>query len=118
MDVFVPKAKPFADLLQGEQAAFVTLAIEKMILKSFAEDAARARLAGTPQPRQTVAEGKRRFNIVADWFGTLRGDLGWSLQRVLAELPRALRQTLDGDPYVPDTRHGLWAPPKSNGGTQ
>jgi hypothetical protein len=56
----------------------------------------------------TKNDVKRRFDILAKWFKVMRGDLGWSLQRALDTLPRALRAELDGEEFVPDNR-ATWA---------
>lgn len=106
--MLVKKSTPFADLVPADKVGEVTLKFEELILRSFAEEVARTRLT-IVRPR-TAAEVKRRFNILADWFKVLRGDIGWSLQRVLDELPMALRKTLDGEQYVPDVRRSAWMP--------
>lgn len=49
----------------------------------------------------TRNEIKRRTEICAKWTLILRKDLGWSIERCLDELPRALRCDLDGIPYAP-----------------
>ncbi len=107
----VKASTPFADLLSDGQAVQVTLKFEQLIMESFATDAGREAIAKGTKGKAvaTAAEIKRRFNILADWFKTLRGDLGWSLQRIFTELPFALRAKLDGQLYVPNTRSS-WAP--------
>lgn len=59
----------------------------------------------------TKAEAKRRTEICARWLLELRKDLGWSLPRILDELPRALRCDLDGIVYTPsrEGRHSWGA---------
>lgn len=89
----------FLDLVTQDQVARVTLAIERVIAGSFAEDAS----------RQTGDEVRRRFAICERLLRHLRGDLGWGLQRVLDHLPKYLRCELDGVPWKPEART-VWAP--------
>jgi hypothetical protein len=72
--------------------------------------------------KMTRNEVKRRLQMSAKWLLTLRQDVGWSVQRALDELPKALRSELDGIPYEP-SREGrstwsadngrdlIWLPP-------
>lgn len=101
--------KPFAGLVEDGQAGLVTRRFEEMILASFSPDIAVHVVDGKPRPRMTAAEIKRRFDILADWFGVMKGDLGWSLQRVMDSLPIALQKTLAGESYTPDVRHAAWS---------
>ena len=117
----VKLSTPFADLLDEGQAAQVALKLERLIMESFATDAGREAIAKGTKGKAvvTAAEVKRRFNILADWFKVFRGDMGWSLQRALDELPHALRAKLDGEIYTPNERRQIWAPPEpatTNGG--
>lgn len=108
----VKTSTPFVELLNNPgQAGEVTQRFEQMIMESFAVDAARKAIASgsTGQAEVKAAELKRRFNILADWFKVMRGDMGWSMSRTFDELPRALRAQLDGEIYVPDSRN-MWAP--------
>ena len=89
----------FLDLVQQSQVGTASLAIERAIIRSFAEDQARA----------TGDEVRRRFAICERLLRRLRGDLGWGLQRVLDHLPRYLRCELDHVPWEPETRT-VWAP--------
>lgn len=108
----IKKNTPFSDLVDKPgQIGLVTQKFEKMIFDSFAVDAARKAMETGSKGLSsvTMAETKRRFDILADWFKTLRGDMGWSVSRTLDELPRALRAQLDGEVYVPSVR-SVWAP--------
>ncbi len=89
----------FLDLVSADQLGQVTLAIERTIAESLRADGARV----------TGAEVRRRFKICERLIRELRGDLGWSLQRVLDHLPRYLRCELDGVPWAPEAC-GLWVP--------
>lgn len=101
--------KPFAGLVADGQVGQVTRRFEEMILASFSPDIAAHVVDGKPRPRMTAAEIKRRFDILAGWFGVMKGDLGWSLQRVMDSLPIALQKTLAGESYTPDVRHAAWS---------
>lgn len=59
--------------------------------------------------RQTQDEVRRRFKILENLIRTLRTDCGWAYDRILDELPRALRAKLDGAPWEPDKRT-IWSP--------
>jgi len=104
--------KIFLELAGSErELGQVTQRFHEVIERSFVTDAGRVLavngIAGGS--KMTHDEVRHRFGIVADWFKTFRGDLGWSLQRTLSELPQALRKTLDGEDYNPATR-SMWAP--------
>lgn len=100
---------PFASLIDERQVGQVTKAFEDIIMQSFGVDAARRANEGRlVQPALTRQSVKDRFDILAKWFKVMRGDLSWSLQRVLDTLPRALRAELDGEEFVPDNR-ATWA---------
>lgn len=60
--------------------------------------------------RMTRSEVKRRFDIMAKTFRELRHE-GWSVTRILDNLPHVLRVKLDGGSWDPSTRHGIWMPP-------
>ncbi len=62
---------------------------------------------------QTRDEIERRFRICIRWFVLLRRELGWSVPRILDDLPKALRHELDGTPYAPDEKRVGWT---GNGG--
>lgn len=89
----------FLDLVSDDQLARVTVAIERAIASSFAQDGA----------RMTSSEVRRRFGICERLVRQLRGDLGWGLGRVLDHLPHYLRCELDGAPWTPDART-VWVP--------
>ena len=59
---------------------------------------------------RTTAETKRRAQLLIKWFTVFRGDMNYSTQRSLDELPRVLRQELDGtgQRYEPSER-AMWA---------
>lgn len=83
----------------------VTRGIEIAIAKSFRTDT-------VLRPVQTRAEVERRFNMCAEIFFVLRKDLGWSIPRIVDEMPSALRKKLDGAPWAPDstdTPRKAWA---------
>jgi hypothetical protein len=53
----------------------------------------------------TKSEIKHRLTICAEWVLVLRRDCGWSLPRIVDELPKALRCRLDGIDYTPTREH-------------
>lgn len=108
--IVMPNEMPFAELVATDQAYTVSDAFERILLASFATDAAREAIVVSGvvgQPKMTMAETKRRFNILAKWFQILRKDLGWSVRRILDTLPVALRKELDGEEFVPSNR-SMW----------
>lgn len=92
----------------GELAKMVTAGwiprvvkgIEAAIARSFATDT-------VLRPVLTRDEAKRRFEICARGFVTMRRDLHWAVPRIIDELPRYLRANLDGDDWEP-ADHGGW----------
>jgi ribosomal protein S14 len=89
----------FSSLIEDRQISTVVLGFEKAIAKSFEDD----------KSTQTRSEVKRRFEICRRVFKELRGDKGWSVQRILDHLPTVLRCELDGQPWTPDDRL-VWMP--------
>ncbi len=89
----------FSGLIELNQVGRVTIAFEVMIAQSLARDKCRA----------TRSEVKRRFDICADIFKQLRGDLHWGIDRALNFLPTYLRAELDGVSWQPDKR-SMWMP--------
>lgn len=95
-----------AGLVKDERLlARVVLGFEEAIVYSFGQDAER----DGREPRMTGAEVKRRFDACVRIFKTLRGDLGWSVERTMDHMPRLLRAELDGVPWVSDGR-AMWTP--------
>lgn len=99
-------AGELAGLIKDERLITrVVCGIEEAITRSFGQDAAR----DGRQPRMTGDEVKRRFDMCVRIFKTLRGDLGWSVERSMDRLPSMLRAEIDGVPWHPDDR-AMWAP--------
>jgi hypothetical protein len=105
----------WAKLISEDQVGRVTLAFEQAIADSIGTDRGRTSAILVVSPTITDREVKRRFAICAKIFEALRGDLKWSIARVLDHLPRYLRAELDGVSWMPDTR-GAWST-KPNGET-
>ena len=85
-----------------EQYTSVTVAFFRVIEQSFVHD----------KMRPTRAETKRRFEILEQTFRMLRSpEYEWSMQRILDELPRALRAKLDHMPWDPSKMRRLWRAP-------
>lgn len=93
-------AGEFAELSRDPNLKFkVTSRVTQILAQSFHQDGA----------RQTQHEIKRRFEICENLIRTLRGDLGWAYDRILDELPVALRAKIDHLPWEPVTRT-VWTP--------
>jgi hypothetical protein len=80
----------------------------RIIEASFAYDAQRD---GTEFEKRinTGAERRRRAEIMAEVFRTLRGS-GYSVERAMDDLSRALRCKLDGIEYQPPPKNRVWLP--------
>lgn len=74
--------------------------IEHAVAKSFRED----------RSRVTQDEIKRRGRICIGIVRALRKDLKWSIDRIVDELPIALRAKLDGIPWDPSNARTIWTP--------
>ena len=94
----------FAQLVNEGAVGRVVRGFERVIARSFQQD------KGT----RTQAEVRRRFDICARIFRMLRGDLKWTVPRILDHLGEYLRAELDGLPWTPNER-SLWTPPQDNG---
>lgn len=81
-----------AQLIEQDQVGRVTNAFTEMIAASMAVDNAPT----------TAHEIKRRFGICLRVFRELRGDLKWSIAKILDHLPYYLRCELDGGKYNPN----------------
>lgn len=88
-------------LVTEEWIGRVTVGITESIERSFRNDE-------ILRPVRTRDEIERRFRICIKWFVTLRRDLGWTVPRILDDLPKALRHELDGTPYSPDESRNAW----------
>jgi hypothetical protein len=103
-------AGEFASLVTEDQIPNVVAGIEKAVLKSFEEDRAPGRIIlVTALPRITRDEVKRRSEICMKIFRELRGDLKWTVARIVDHLPKFLRMTLDGVSWEPEARRSSWA---------
>lgn len=103
------KQHPFAELSRDpKRLKTVMVRFERILEASFAFDAARD---GTDFAARinTASERKRRAEIMANVFRTLRG-LGYSIERAMDELSRALRCKLDGMDYKPPPKNRVWLP--------
>lgn len=109
----VPKVdmdpRPFRQLLSSDQdLVAVFMALEGAIWRSFGEDIRRSPF---DFKKPTEAEVKRRFQICERWFRHSRGDLGYSLERTLDLMGRALRAELDGTSFDPEAGASrIWTP--------
>ncbi len=69
-----------------------------------------------PMKSVTKAEQQRRIQICFKIFETLRGDLGWSVPKIIDFLPVYLKCELDGVSYDPSTVREGWAPATTEAG--
>lgn len=79
----------------------VTRRIQEIIARSFQDDGSRA----------TQAEVTRRFRILEQLLRDMRSGFGWAFDRILDEMPAALRHKLDGTPWTPDLKRNCWIAP-------
>jgi hypothetical protein len=100
----------FASLaLDKRQLAKVVLGIEAAVAASFLVDHDRSSII-MPFGRGDVtqAEMKRRAEMCRDMFRELRGDLKWSVDRIIDQLPDMLRKRLDGEDWIPKNLGPRW----------
>lgn len=101
---------PFAALCDNpEQYESVAKKFMVILASSFETDRRRSGVESVGRIK-TEAEIKRRAELIGKWFRIMRGDSGFTLQRTLDELPRALRAELDGKDYEPPPKNRLWTP--------
>jgi hypothetical protein len=89
------------DVLEGDPANFKRMCagVTNVIERSFQRD--RLMLI---RPIVNDTERRRRLAMCEDIIRTLRGDLKWSLTRILDHLPDYLRAELDGESWEPSAR--------------
>jgi hypothetical protein len=101
---------PFAELIGDvTKLGLVGKHMQDTIWKSFGVDA----LGTLSQVRPSERETKRRSAIYIKWFGIMRKDLKYSLEKTLDMLPVALRSELDGLPFNPAPAEQSWVVPNS-----
>lgn len=83
----------------------LTRGVQDAVARSFVEDKNRDR-----RVVMTQDEVKRRGRICVEVVRSLRGDLGWSVARIVDALPQALRAKLDGAEWDPSKLRHVWAP--------
>ena len=103
----------FASLVTEDKHGKVALGIEAAVAQSFIEDTAPGRIIVHGGNRITHAEIKRRGQMCLKIFGTLRGDLKWTVERILDHLALYLRKELDGVGWEPEARRQMWSAPSS-----
>jgi hypothetical protein len=94
-----------------EQLAKAVLGIEAAVAASFASDLERSSIV-MPFGRGSITqtEIKRRGELCIGMLRELRGDLGWSIDRINDHLPGMLRKRLDGEDWTPTDLSARWAP--------
>ena len=99
----------FASLVTEDKVGKVVIGIEAAVAQSFMEDAQPGRIiivhGGN---RITQAEIKRRGEMCIKIFRVLRGDLKWTVERILDHLALYLRKELDGVTWEPEARRASW----------
>ena len=83
------------DALMGRDAARFQSEISRIIAASFAARGMR---------QVTQNEVKRRVDFCARTAGELRRRLGWPPERIVDQMPAALKAFIDGVTWEPDTR--------------
>lgn len=91
----------YVQLCHSDDLGKVTGAFEESIALSFITN---------PMKNPTQAEIRRRFNLCDKIFSTLRGDLKWSVPKIVDVLPTYLKCELDGVPYSPEDVGASWSP--------
>lgn len=81
----------------------LTKGIMSAVARSFRED----------KSRVTQDEINRRGRICVGAAREMRHDLKLSVDRIVDELPKALRSKLDGIPWDPTKLRALWVPPSA-----
>lgn len=113
MEVLIKnRCSPFAEMvISPAQAIRAAKLFERTLRESFERD---EKMIGKAfrLKIQTQAEMKRRAEIMARWFRVFRGDLGYSMARVEAELGNALRSELDGGLYTPPSTQRMFGVPE------
>ena len=107
----------FLDLVAEDQIARVVRGIEAAVLHSFEQDQAATLILhpGRISTSMTRAEMIRRTEFCMRAFRELRGDLKWSVDRILGHMPQALRAYLDGGDWRPEEARTIWRPTPSVG---
>jgi|SRR3972149_4591901 len=96
---------PFADLVNNQDdLALVARHMQGTIWNSFNIDS----IVTLNPIRPTESETKRRAQMYIKWFGILRRDCQYSLEKTLDMLPHALRCEIDGTPYEPRPAEESW----------
>ena len=113
--VDIPKAgldmdpKPFMRLLSKESdLKIVYECLETTIWRSFAED-----LRSNPFKEQNITQNeiRHRFKLCEKWFRKARGEYGFSLEKTLDLMPKALRSDIEGEDFDPTkSKTKLWTP--------
>ena len=95
------RAKVLNELFSDGQLQTVSRRFVKIVSASFSEDRNKLIVLASDMKPPTQNEIKHRTEILYKWLITMRGDLGYSLERSLDMLPQALRSELDGTHWTP-----------------
>ena len=102
------RERSFAGLVVDGQIDKVARGIERAVARSFEDDRARSSVILLNVAQPTQAEVKRRAEMCVRIFRELRGDLKWTVDRIVDELPGFLRKELDGISWEPEARRASW----------
>lgn len=94
-------AGQYARLVHSDDLGKIVLGFEEAIAISFMTN---------PVRNVTQNEVRRRFQICDKVFSNLRGDLHWSVPKILSVLSTYLKCELDGVPYTPEDITTAWSP--------
>lgn len=92
--------------------AKVVLGIERAVKLSFDRQREPGHIIlvnGSRDAPPSQAEAKRRIEICVKMFRELRGDLKWTVERIVDEMPRFLKMQIDGVSWEPEARRSTWA---------
>jgi ribosomal protein L30E len=95
------RAKVLTELFNPGQLQLATKRFVQIVAKSFSDDRNKLIVLASDMRAPTQSEIKYRTEILYKWLITMRGDLGYSLERTLDMLPQALRCELDGTHWTP-----------------
>lgn len=95
-------SKPFADLITDQPAI-------RLVVNGITDAVAMSYVSHPMRQGATGKENKRRTQICVKLVRLMKGDLKWSVQRCVDELPAALQIELSGQRWQPPARDSWFA---------